>query len=73
MGLLLVFLVSIVVGQVISIFVGLLVERHFTPYTGLITFIVLYFAVFWVAWKFSVRITEPGTRLGAWLGGAKKS
>ncbi len=67
MGLLIVFLVSLVVGQAISIFLGLLVERHYSAYAGLVTFIALYFVMFWVAWKFAVRITEPGTRLGGWL------
>jgi hypothetical protein len=59
MRLLLVFLTSLLVGQSISIGVGLLVERQATPYTGLVTFIVCYFAMFWVAWRFAVRVTEP--------------
>jgi hypothetical protein len=59
MKLLLVFLTSVLVGQSISIGIGLLVERHSTPYTGLITFIVFYFAMFWVAWRLAVRVTEP--------------
>jgi hypothetical protein len=44
------------------------VERHTTPYTGLVTFISAYFLMFWLAWRFAVRITGPSTRLGAWLG-----
>jgi len=59
MRLLLVFLASLLVGQSISIGVGLLVERHATPYTGLVTFIAFYFAMFWVAWRFAVRVTAP--------------
>jgi hypothetical protein len=59
MRLLFVFLTSLLVGQSISVGVGLLVERHATPYTGLVTFIVCYFAMFWVAWRFAVRVTEP--------------
>jgi hypothetical protein len=59
MRLLLVFLTGLLVGQSISVGVGLLVERHATPYTGLVTFIVCYFAMFWVAWRFAVRVTEP--------------
>jgi membrane protein implicated in regulation of membrane protease activity len=65
MQLLLVFIASVLVGQSISIGVGLLVERHMTPYTGLVTFIVCYFAMFWLAWRFAVRITEPRSRSGA--------
>jgi hypothetical protein len=41
MALLLVFLVTLVVGQAISIGIGLLVERHATPYAGLMAFIAL--------------------------------
>jgi hypothetical protein len=73
MGLLIVFILSLVVGQAISIFLGLLVERHYSAYGGLITFIALYFAMFWICWKFAVRITEPGTRLGAWMGSKPKA
>jgi hypothetical protein len=62
-----VFLIMVIVGQSISIGIALAVERLVSPYTGLITFIVLYFAMFWLAWKLSVRITEPSTRLGSWL------
>ena len=43
MGLLVVFIVSLVAGQAIAIFLGLLVERHYSPYAGLVTFIALYF------------------------------
>jgi hypothetical protein len=69
MGLLLVFIVTLVAGQAISIGLGLLVERHTTPYTGLVTFIVAYFLMFWLAWHVAVRLTKPTTRLGGWLGG----
>jgi hypothetical protein len=62
MNLLLVFLTSVLVGQSISIGIGLLVERHSTPYTGLVTFIVFYFGM-WAAWRFAVRVTEPRRRI----------
>jgi hypothetical protein len=66
MRLLVVFLLSLVVS------VGLLVERHFTPYTGLVTFIALYFAMFWLAWRFAIRITEPNALFGSRLSSAEK-
>ena len=69
MGLLVVFIVALVVGQSLSIGLGLLVEHHTTPYTGLVTFIVAYFLMFWLAWQVAVRFTGPTTRLGGWLGG----
>ena len=72
MGLLLVFIVNVLVGQAIAIFAGLAVERYFSPYTGLVTFIALYFLAFVGAWKVAVKLTEPGTRLGATFGGGAK-
>jgi hypothetical protein len=72
MRLLVVFLISLVVSQSISIGVGLLVERNTTPYTGLVTFIALYFAMFWVAWRFAIRITEPNAIFGSRLSSAEK-
>jgi hypothetical protein len=58
MTLLLVFITSLVVGQSISIGAGLLVERLASPYAGLVTFIGFYFAMFWLTWRFAVRITD---------------
>jgi len=72
MRLLVVFLVSLIVSQSISIGIGLLVERNTTPYTGLVTFIALYFTMFWVAWRFAVRLTEPNAFLGTRLSSAEK-
>jgi hypothetical protein len=65
MGLLLTFIVCLLIGQSISIGLGLLVERYTTPYTGLVTFLVGYFAMFWLTWRVAVRITEPRRRLAA--------
>jgi hypothetical protein len=59
MRLLVVFLITLAIGQVISIGLGLLVERQWSPYAGLVTFIASYFAMFVVAWRVAVRITEP--------------
>jgi len=59
MSLLVVFIISVVIGQSLSIGLGLLVERYSTPYAGLLTFIGSYFAVFWLAWRFALRITAP--------------
>ena len=59
MRLLIVFLITLAIGQAISIGLGLLVERHWSPYAGLVTFIACYFTMFWLAWRFAVRVTEP--------------
>ena len=63
MGLLLVFVVSLLVLESVAVGIGLVVERHTTPYTGLVSFVVCYFAMIWVAWRFAVRITEPRSLL----------
>jgi len=65
MGLLLAFIICLIIGQSLSIGLGLLVERYTTPYTGLVTFIAAYFTMFWLAWRLAVRITEPRPRLAA--------
>ncbi len=73
MGLLLVFILCLAIGQTLSIFVGLAVERYTSPYTGLVTFIVGYFAMFWFMWKLAVWLTVPGKRLGHFLTGEPRS
>jgi hypothetical protein len=65
MRLLLIFIICLLFGQSLSIGVGLLVERYSTPYTGLVTFITSYFAMFWLSWRVAVRITRPRSRVAA--------
>jgi hypothetical protein len=67
MSLLVVFIAALIVCQSISVSVGLMVERTFSPYSGLVTFIALYFAMFWVAWRVAVRLTEPKAPVGSSL------
>jgi hypothetical protein len=59
MALLLMFIICVIVGQSISLGLGLMVERYSTPYTGLLTFMASWFVMFWIAWRLAVRITEP--------------
>ena len=42
MNLLVIFIISLVIGQSLSVGLGLLVERYSTPYTGMVTFIGSY-------------------------------
>lgn len=65
MRLLLTFIICLLIGQSLSVGFGLLVERCSTPYAGLVSFITSYFAMFWLAWRVAVRITEPRPRLAA--------
>ena len=73
MNLLVIFIISLVIGQSLSIGLGLLVERYSTPYTGMVAFIGSYFAMFWVAWRFAVRITAPRSPERGGLSSAGKS
>ncbi len=59
MSLLIVYLVTLVLGQAVAVAIGLTVERLHSPYVGLMVFIPLYFCVFWLAWRLSVRLTAP--------------
>jgi hypothetical protein len=73
MNLLVIFIISVVIGQSLSIGLGLLVERYSTPYTGMVTFIGSYFVMFWLAWRFAVRITAPRSPERGGLNSAGKS
>ena len=59
MGLLLAYIVCLIVGQAITIGIGLSIDRYYSPTASLPISLFLYFAMFWLAWKVAVRITEP--------------
>jgi hypothetical protein len=59
MSLLIIYFVTLMLGESIAAGFGLVVEHFTSPHAGLSVFIPLYFLVFWLAWKFSVRITAP--------------
>ncbi len=59
MRLIVTYLLTLIVVQSISIGAGLLVDRYYSSYGGLMVFIVLYFFMFWLAWQFAVRVTAP--------------
>jgi len=65
MRLLLTFIICLLVGQSLTVGFGWLVERYSTPYTGLVSLIASYFAMFWLAWLLAVRITAPRSRVAA--------
>jgi hypothetical protein len=59
MGLLIAYIGTLLVGQSISVGIGLLVDRYHSSYGGLMVFIALYFFMFWAAWRIAVKLTEP--------------
>jgi len=62
-GLLVVYVGLVVLGDVAAYFIGLSVERYW-PQLSLATFLFLYFAFLWVAWILAVKITAPRTPAG---------
>jgi hypothetical protein len=59
MGLLVVYTVAVLIGQSISVSIGLLVDRFYSPAVSVPIALALYFVMFWVAWRVAVRVTEP--------------
>lgn len=68
MSLLLVYVGLLLVSQSATIATALAVEKLLTPSTGLLVFISMYFAMFWLSWVVAVWLTTPGKRLGVYLG-----
>ncbi len=73
MSLLVVYLGLLLVSQSATIATALAIESLLTPATGLLVFIGMYFAMFWLSWVIAVWLTVPGKRLGAFLSGSGKS
>ena len=65
MGLLVAYIACLIVGQAITIGIGLSIDRFYSPTASLPISLILYFAMFWMAWKVAVRITEPKAETGA--------
>lgn len=59
MALLITYVVTVIIGQSISVTIGILVDSYHSSYAGLMVFVVLYFFMFWAAWQISVRLTAP--------------
>jgi hypothetical protein len=63
-GLLIVYVALMILGDIADYVIGLVVE-HYWPQASLPVFLVLYFASLWVAWMLAVKLTEPkGTAAG---------
>jgi multisubunit Na+/H+ antiporter MnhE subunit len=59
MGLLVAYIVCLLVGQSITIAIGLSIDRFYSSTISLPISLALYFLMFGIAWKVAVRITEP--------------
>ena len=63
MGLLIVYIGLVIVGDVAAYLIGLSVERYW-PTASLPTFLFLYFLFLWVSWVLAVKITAPRAPAG---------
>ena len=59
MGLLVAYIVCLVIGQAMTIGIGLSIDRFYSSAVSLPVSLALYFLMFGIAWKVAVRITEP--------------
>jgi hypothetical protein len=62
-GLLIVYIGLVIVGDLAAYLIGLSVERYW-PTASLPVFLFLYFFFLWVAWVLAVKITAPKTPAG---------
>ena len=59
MYLLIVYIALVLVGDIADYLIGLAVERMWGSQASLVVFLLLYFALLWVAWVLAVKLTEP--------------
>jgi membrane protein implicated in regulation of membrane protease activity len=53
------YVLFMIIGDVITYFIGLAVEYEWGPEVSLIVFLSLYFFSLWIGYKLSVWVTEP--------------
>ncbi len=58
MTLIIAFVISVLVGDLIAVGIAEVIER-FSEQLSLWVFLALFFLVFWGAWIIAVRVTEP--------------
>ena len=61
MNLLITFLIAVIIGIVGVAWVGVIVDKMTSPFVSLLVFFPLFFLTIWLAWKLSVKFTEPKT------------
>ncbi len=59
MQLIAVYIVFVLIGDAIAYVLGRLMEQFVTESVSLTVFLACFFFVFWVAWIFAVKVTEP--------------
>jgi len=62
MWIMVVYTLIVLVGETITVAIGLVLDRIF-PAASLTISLTLFFAILWLAWILAVRLTEPkGTK-----------
>jgi hypothetical protein len=61
MNLLITFVVTVMIAIVGASWAGVLVDKVTSPFVSLAVFFPLFFLAIFVAWKLSVKFTEPKT------------
>jgi hypothetical protein len=57
MRVLVVYVICVLIGQALSVLLGLYLDSY-SPSLALTTFIVIYFAMFWVAWRVALFVVD---------------
>jgi hypothetical protein len=47
-------------GQALNVMLALLIERHTSAFTSIITFFVGMLVVIWITWRLTLWLTKPG-------------
>jgi len=61
MGLLVVYIITVLIGQIAAVTLGLTVDQYVSKAVGLIVFLVGFFSVMVISWPIAVRISRPKT------------
>ena len=59
MNLLLTYIICVLLGQAAVIGLAIVADQFYSSFTSLMIFFPLFFGMFWLAWRVSVRLTEP--------------
>jgi hypothetical protein len=62
MHILLVYVVCVIVGQAISVGIGLLLDSY-SQTVALAAFIIIYYAMYWVAWRVALLIVDRSPKV----------
>jgi hypothetical protein len=63
-NLLITYLVTTLIGQSLVVAVGALVDYYYPSAISLLVFFPLFFLMFWITWRLSVKLTEPKAGAG---------